>query len=113
MAFVIKSKLYRVAIDNERTFIFVCANNTEDLIRYLAAEYAGKREIFGAKEIQSDGTLMTATVVTNPLFKELFVDADSAVISKKHNVDDLISRAMEKSENFDIKQAPEKTEKSL
>ena len=55
MANLIHDKLYRVAIDSERTYEYVTAKGVKDLMSFLANEYAGKRDIYGVKEVGRDG----------------------------------------------------------
>ena len=71
MAFVIKDNLYRISLDSERNFVYVCAKDPPELIRFLVDQFVGSREIFAAKQVNSDGTLSTVQVITNPVFQSL------------------------------------------
>ena len=71
MAKEIDGNLYRVSLDSERNYVYVEAENEKSLIYFLVDNYVPDRNIFNAKEVCRDGSLLTVPVVTNPLFQSL------------------------------------------
>ncbi len=70
MAEIIRGHLYRVSLEREYNYSYIAADDLNDLIRYLADNYTGKR-ICGVKEIRKDGSLHTVQVLGTQLFDQL------------------------------------------
>ena len=102
MAEQIYNHLYRIAIDTEHTFIYVQADNKQDLIHYLADEVAKEHEIFSARELLKDGTLHTVHILTDPVFESLL--SKHKTDDDLHSLTDMIDTAEKLSRNTDKEQ---------
>ena len=76
MANVITDTLYRVALDSERNYVYVSAEDISELMGFLAKEYAGKRDVYGVKEVGRDGTLTTVSIITDECYQALLKKYD-------------------------------------
>ena len=85
---------YRVALNSERSFTYVCAKDDQDLIRFLVDQYFGKHDIYGVKRLGNDGMLYTVKIVTSPLFQELSSQKlESLSEEEKISLDEQINKA--------------------